>query len=87
MQSDPKPSHLAALCELVSGTLRLALPFELPETADSVYQHIDLRPGQFLAKCRHAGLAAGDRYLFAGREQTAKTHKLLRKKRPARSNV
>lgn len=59
-QSSAKRSHSAALCELVSGTLRLALPFELPETADSVYQQFDLRPGQFLTKCRHAGFASGN---------------------------
>lgn len=59
-QSNAKHSHLAALCELVSGTLCLALPFELPETEDSVYQQLNLRPGQLLTKCRHAGFASGN---------------------------
>jgi len=38
---------------------RLALPFRLAETANSIYQQIDFMLRQLLAKSRHTSLAVG----------------------------
>ena len=53
------------------GTSRLALPFQRSKPADSIYEQIDFRLCQFLAKGRHPGFAVG--YYRSERSGAGKT--------------